>query len=275
MLITVLRTTRRWWGHLGLAEQLIAHRLLSVVMFGCGLFLGFEDNTAILGACRGVGAVLALLSCLVAVWVLLGDPTGSGAPRRHRTMAWTYATIALAGAAGFGLLLVVGLSSGLWWTGAGAIAIGLALGARVMVGLTGRGEGTLPHLSAHDGDSHGWIEKTLTDTRLVAGSLIAGLVGLAATLTLFVASEAAGGSFADLPLLLVMVLVLLIPGLFVGLVAGGLFSILPLSLFAPQLGGGLLRRLIGRSSGIQPLPDLVATAITSVAAQAGQRRDRG
>ncbi|MDQ3609288.1 MAG: hypothetical protein M3459_10360 [Actinomycetota bacterium] len=272
----MFRTTRRWWGRLGLPEQLIALRLLSVVMFGCGLFLGFEDNTAILGACRGVGAVLALLTGLLAVWVVLGDPAGSGAPRRRRrTVAWTYATIALTGAAGFGLLLVVGLTSGLWWTVAGAIAIGLALGARVMVGLTGREGGALPHLSGHDGDSHGWIERTLTDTRLVAGSLIAGLVGLAATLTLFVASEAVGGSFEELPFLLVMVLVLLILGLFVGLVASGLFSILPLSLFAPELGGGLLRRLMGRSSGIQPLPDLVATAITSVAAQAGQRRDRG
>ncbi len=140
MLITVLRMTRRWWGHLGLPEQLIALRLLSVAMFGCGLFLGFEDNTAILGGCRGVGAVLALLTGLVAVNRVLGGPSLRGDPRRRRAIVWTYATIVLGGSAGFGLLLLVGLTGGLWWAVAGGVAIGLALGARVLVGLAQKGD---------------------------------------------------------------------------------------------------------------------------------------
>ncbi len=116
--------------------------------------------------------------------------------------------------------------------------------------------------------------KFLTDTRLIGRSLIAGLVGLAAILTLFVASEAVGGTFKALPTAFVLVLILFIPLLFLGLVVSGLFSILPLSVFAPALGGGLLRRFVGRSSGVQPLPDLLATAITSAVAQVGERRDR-
>lgn len=257
---------------MGLPEQLIALRILSLVMFGSGLFLGFEENTAFLGGARGVGAVLALLAgpATVQSW-LYSLAWWPGDPRRRRAMVWTYATGVLAGAAGFGLLVLVGRAGDSPWTTAGAVAIGLALGARVLVGITSEDDGQGPRF-AHDGEGGGEIVRFLTRTHVVTGSLVSGVIGLVALLALFGVSEVVGGDFIDdlNPVVLGVGALVFLPLLVIGLAGAGLFSILPLGLFAPALSGGLLRRFVGRSSAIQPLPDLLATAITSAAAQIGQ-----
>jgi hypothetical protein len=99
--------------------------------------------------------------------------------------------------------------------------------------------------------------------------LVLGLGGLA-LLVLLRGLEAVDAP----PGVLLIVLVIAVPALLLAVGLAGLLMTLPLSVVAPAAAATARRRLAQRVSWIQPLPDLLASALVSLLVQTGPTRRR-
>jgi hypothetical protein len=260
--------------------QLVLLRSLGVAALGLGLLLGLDGIEDVLAVARGAAAAVALLIGLAA----LCGFAASGAVGLHdrprgSIAAWSLLTLVLVGAAGVAGLRALDFSDRLVWSLSGGVALGLAVAARVALALEERAPPShaagAPDVyrayvrgrraSARQETVRAW----LVEGRIVAVVLELGLVGLAALAAVRLAAELTDSVAILLPLLLVAV-----PATGVALFFAAVLATLPLGLFLPSASCGLARRGLARASGVQPLPDALASAVVSAVTVLSARRRR-
>lgn len=243
-------------------ELLVVCRYSGAALIGVGFLTGIGGIDEILLLARGFGTGLALVACMfaLATFVLLGAPG-----RRLRVLGATIAAFAGGAAITFALLGVaqIGGDHGDLWALVGSATAGIAVGARAGVVIQ---RGVDPALAGRapaavvEPDVLGRI------LRPVVAALGAGAISLLACGALL-----ALGVGGVLPVLLGIgaACVLIVP-----LVVVALLLAMPAGLLLPGTDGlRPARRGALRGSALQPLPDVLASAIASVVSIAAAADD--
>jgi len=256
--------------------QLVLLRLLGVAMLGLGFVLGLAGVEDVLAVAHGAAAAVALLIGLVALAGFAAS--GSvGLPDRPRgaIAAWSLLALVLATAAGATGLVALDFSDRLVWPLSGGVALGLAVAARVALALE---ELDPVHRAADRPDAYRTYVRgrraaasrqgiAAMERGVVAMALLIGFVGLAGLGAVRLAVELTESQAILLPLLL-----LTVPAILVALFLAAVLTTLPLGPFLPTRRAGTAQKWLARASGVQPLPDLLASAFVSAVTVLSARR---
>lgn len=269
------------------AWELLGVRLLAVGVVGCSLALQIDGAEEVVRVSRVAASWVALAIALAVLAVAaLAKPVPPG---RRMAIVGALIGFAVGAALGWTSAALVPLPGGEGWTIVVAMTVGLAVGARVGIEAEHRitedvvtapwdpadayaahvrrlrARGALDAAASRGPALRGYLD-ALPIARGTLGLGLGGLV-LLALLRGLEALDAPSG-------VLLIVLVIAVPALLVAVGLAGLIMTLPLGLVAPAAGATPGRRLAQRFSWIQPLPDLVASALVSVLVQTGPTRRR-
>ncbi len=267
------------------ACQLLAVRLLAVMVIGGCLALGLDGAEELVRFARVAAACAALaIALVVLVVVAAARPVPPG---RRMAIAASLTGVAAGAFLGGAVAALFPLAGGAGWILVAAVTVGLAIGARAGLEAERRLTSDAATLSVDPDDvyaahvlrlrARGALARAADRPTAVRESLEAipiawlvlapGLGGLAllALLRGLVALDAAQG-------LVFLVLIVAVPAVGFGVGLAGLLMTLPLSVVVPSVGATGRRRLAQRVSRIQPLPDLLASALVSLLVQSGPTR---
>jgi len=269
------------------AWELLALRLLAVTIIGGCLALQIDGAEQVVRTARAVAAWAALLIALAVLAVAgLAQPV---VPGRRRAIAVASIGFAVGAALGWASAALVTLPGGEGWTLVAAVTVGLAVGARAGIEAERRLTEDAVALPVDSADAYAAHVRRLRARGALATAasrgtalrehhdglpvaravLVLGLGGLA-LLVLLRGLEAVDAP----PGVLLIVLVIAVPALLLAVGLAGLLMTLPLSVAAPAAAATARRRLAQRVSWIQPLPDLLASALVSLLVQTGPTRRR-
>lgn len=262
------------------AWQMLGVRLLAVAVIAGGLALQIDGAEEVVRTARIVAAWGALAIALAVLAV--GGLARPAVPGRRRAIAVASMGFAAGATLGWTAAALVPLPGGEGWTLVAAVTVGLAVGARAGIEAERRVAEAALARTVDPADAYAAHVR-----RLRARSALAAAVDRAATLrerlgAVPVAQAAlalgAGGlallallrgleALDAAPGLLAAVLVIAVPAVGLGVGLAGLLMTLPLSVVAPEVGATGGRRVAQRVSRIQPLPDLLASALVSLLVQ--------
>lgn len=269
------------------AWQLLAMRLLAVMVIGGCLALGLDGAEELVRFSRVAAACAALaIALVVLVAVAAARPVPPG---RRMAIAAALTGVAVGALLGGAVAAVVPLSGGAGWIFVAAVTVGLAIGARAGLEAERRVTSNAAMSSVDPDDvyaahvrrlrARGALARAADRSTAMRESLEAiplawlvlapgiGGLGLLALLRGLVALDAAQG-------LVFLVLIVAVPAVGFAVGLAGLLMTLPLSVVVPAAGATPRRRLAQRLSWVQPLPDLLASALLSLLVQAGPTRQR-
>jgi hypothetical protein len=253
--------------------QLTATRLLAAALIVAGLLAGIGGTDDLLRESRRIGAAFALVVALLAAIAFT-----RGEPGRPRLLGAAGAGFAVGAVLGGGSTALLGQGD---WAFAAGVSTGLALALRVgfeaqrrahedalpaatpddayaahVRRLRGRGTEARQARAADRAGAELVRSRIALVTPLVAG---AGLLGVLAGSVL--APDVGPASFP------VAVLLILFTGvLFAAMTIGGVLLALPLAVVTGA-ARGRARRGAARASGLQPLPDVLASALATAVMQ--------
>lgn len=267
------------------AWQMLGVRLLAVTVIGGCLALQIDGAEELVRVARVIAAWTALAIALTVLAVAVA--TRPVVPGRRRAIAVASIGFAVGAALGWASVALVPLPGGEAWNLVAAVTVGLAVGARAGLEAERRvtEDATVRPVDPADAytthvhrlrargalvaaaDRPAALREHLERLPIAAAALVLGAGGLA-LLALLRGLEALDAP----PGLLLVVLVIAVPAAGVGVGLAGLLMTLPLTVVAPAAGATAKRRLAQRVSWVQPLPDLLASALVSLLVQTGPTR---